>query len=877
MPHQPQLPRFAFRPLSLLVLGLWAWLGHAQAQVSANTANIIPGASAIGLINGQGAGSATGVGAAVPGMGIPGLPMTTPPVLPQRPDVGAQDAPRTLPTALRPPKPEAPSQFQRFVQESTGKLLPVFGANLFENPQAYAADSATAAPGEYLLGTGDEVRINISGAFDYAGSQTVDRNGQISLPKIGTLNLAGVQVKDLEATVRKHVATVFTNVTVNASLGKLRGVTVYVVGQARQPGTYSLTSLSTLVNAVFASGGPGANGSLRNITLKRGGKTVTTLDLYDFIAKGDKGRDALLQPGDVITIPPAGPRVALTGATDMGAIYEIKGGTTVQDLLAIGGGVPTLASAQKALVERIDPQQPSAPRQVQNLVLNAEGLAQKLRDGDVITLLPISPAFGNAVTLQGPVAQPLRHGWFAGMRVSDLIPDREALISPDFYKRRNQLVQNRIATLRAQGFTAEQIQALQRAEQLPEDVALSTELISRNPFFGQNSQGMPQPSGQSGQDGNAPAPQTAAPGAPLSAVGQGPNNQPLSEQELQSLREQRVKEARNPVDRVRGFAEQINWEYAVIQRLNKAELKTELIPFNLAKAVIDKDPAHNLQLQPDDVVTIMNSADLRLPVAKQTRLVRIEGEVASPGVYQAQPGETLPQLIQRAGGLTQQAYLYGTEFTRESVRKQQQQNLDQLIRRLESQMQSAGATLAANLTGERALQSQTLQQQQQQQMQSQINRLKTLRSKGRVALELDPSVNQLDALPGLPLEDGDALLIPSQPAFVSAAGSVNNENVMIYRPGRTVGDVLKAAGLAEDAEPSQAFVLRADGSVLSRNSTGWFSSFEGAKVMPGDTLVVPPKVDRETSYNFLVRALRDWTQIFSNLGIGAAAIKTLRN
>lgn len=862
MPHQPPLhqptPRFVFRPLSLLVLGLGAWLGSAQAQVSANTANIIPGASAIGLINGQGAGSATGMGAAVPGMGTPGLPMTTPPVLPQRPDIGAQDASRTLPMALRAPKPEAPSQFQRFVQESTGKLLPVFGANLFDNPLAYAADSATAAPGEYLLGTGDEVRINISGAIDYAGSQTVDRNGQISLPKIGTLNLAGVQVKDLEATVRKQVATVFTNVTVNASLGKLRGVTVYVVGQARQPGTYSLTSLSTLVNAVFASGGPGANGSLRNITLKRGGKTVTTLDLYDFIAKGDKGRDALLQPGDVITIPPAGPRVALTGATDMGAIYELRDGTTVQDLLAIGGGVPALASAQKALVERIDPQQPSAPRQVQNLVLNGEGLAQKLRDGDVITLLPISPAFGNAVTLQGAVAQPLRHGWFAGMRVSDLIPDREALISPDFYKRRNQLVQNRIATLRAQGFTAEQIQALQRAEQLPEDVALSTEVITRNPAYGQ------------------PVAKPAGQGADIAQAGGNLLPPPLTEQELQELREKQ-KQGRNPVDRIRGFAEQINWEYAVIQRLNKAELKTELIPFNLAKAVIDKDPAHNLQLQPDDVVTIMNSADLRLPVAKQTRLVRIEGEVASPGVYQAQPGETLPQLIQRAGGLTPQAYLYGTEFTRESVRKQQQQNLDQLIRRLESQLQSAGATLAANLTGERALQSQTLQQQQQQQMQSQINRLKTLRSKGRVALELDADVKKADALPPLPLEDGDALLIPSQPAFVAAAGSVNNENVMIYRPGRTVGDVLKAAGLAEDAEPNQAFVLRADGSVLSRNSTGWFSSFEGAKVMPGDTLVVPPKVDRETSYNFLVRALRDWTQIFSNLGIGAAAIKTLRN
>ena len=749
---------------------------------------------------------------------------------------------------MRVPQPQAPSQFQRFVQESTGKLLPIFGANLFDNPLSYASDTAAPAPGEYLLGTGDEVRITISGTFDFAGSQTVDRNGQISLPKIGTLNLAGVQVKDLETVVRKQVATVFTNVTVNASLGRLRGVTVYVVGQARQPGTYSLTSLSTLVNAVFASGGPNPNGSLRHIALKRGGKTITTLDLYDFMAKGDKSRDALLQPGDVITIPPAGPRVALTGATDHGAIYELRDGTTVQDLLAIGGGVPAMASQQKALIERIDAKQPTAPRRVQNLLLNAEGLGQVLSDGDVITLLPISPAFGNAVTLQGAVAQPLRHGWFAGMRVSDLIPDREALISPDFYKRRNQLVQNRIAALRAQGFTSEQIQALQRAEQLPEDVALSTELIARTPQ-------PPSP----GPDGKVQFP-----------LG------PVSDSDIQAARE-RLREARNPIDRVRTFGDQINWEYAVIERLNTSELRTELIPFNLAKAVIDKDPAHNLQLQPDDVVTVMSSADLRLPVAKQNRLVRLEGEVASPGVYQAQAGETISQLIARAGGLTPQAYLFGTEFTRESVRKQQQQNLDQVIRRLESQLSSAGATLAANLTGERALQSQTLQQQQQQQMQSQINRLKTLRSKGRVALELNATAKSPEALPAVPLEDGDAILIPAVPAFVSAAGSVNNENVMIYKPGKTVGEVIRAAGLSEDAEPSQAFVLRADGSVFSRSSTGLLSSFESTSVMPGDTVIVPPKVDRENSYNFVVRALRDWTQIFSNLGIGAAAIRTLRN
>jgi hypothetical protein len=340
------------------------------------------------------------------------------------------------------------------------------------------------------------------------------------------------------------------------------------------------------------------------------------------------------------------------------------------------------------------------------------------------------------------------------------------------------------------------------------------------------------------------------------------------------------------------MVDQINWDYAVIERLNKAELRTELIPFNLGKAVVQKDPAHNLLLQSGDVITIMSSTDLQLPAESKVRLVRVEGEVAAPGVYQARPGETLPQLLLRAGGVMPQAYIFGLEFTRESVRKQQQQNLDQVIRRLENQAQSASATLAANLTGERAAQAQALQQQQQQQ-QSQIARLKALKSKGRVSLELEPTASEssrslhernarnrnadLEHLPDLTLEDGDAILVPPLPMFVSAVGSVSNENVMIYKPGKSVGDVIKAAGLTEEADANEAFLLRADGSVLGRRAAGFFNSFESTKVLPGDTVIVPARFDRESGYNFLVRALRDWTQIFSNLGIGAAAIKTLKN
>jgi protein involved in polysaccharide export with SLBB domain len=394
------------------------------------------------------------------------------------------------------------------------------------------------------------------------------------------------------------------------------------------------------------------------------------------------------------------------------------------------------------------------------------------------------------------------------MRVSDLIPDRNALITPDYYKRKNKLVQTFDAKANKDGAT------------------------------GSDKDGLPE--------------------------------------ELGKLKD--TKDAGKDVaQRINVMVDQINWDYAVVERLNTKDLRVELIPFNLGKAVLQKDPAHNLVLQPGDVVTILSSTDVQLPAERKTRLVRIEGEVSAPGVYQAQPGETLPQLLSRVGGLTPQAYLYGAEFTRETVRRQQQENLDKLVTRLESQLGSAGATLTANLTGDRAAQASAIQQQQQAQMQAQISRLKTLKSKGRVSLELEPSLTAANPLPNVPLEDGDAFMVPSLPAFVAAAGSVNNENAMIFKPGKTVGDVIKAAGLTEDAEPSEAFVLRADGSIVARRGGGLFGGFEGTKVMPGDTVVIPTKVDRETSYNFIVRGLRDWTQIFSNLGIGAAAIKTLRN
>jgi protein involved in polysaccharide export with SLBB domain len=733
----------------------------------------------------------SGYGAVVPvpptGIAQPGLFKTPPPTPltpsatdstpPERPPVVKQAPPTALRAAAE------PSKFQRFVQETTGDLLTIFGSELFQGT-AFAPDTTLPAPANYRVGPGDEIRINVWGSVDYSGSHTVDRSGRIQLPKVGTIAVAGTPVRQLDALLKTSISRVFTNFEVSASLGRLRSIQIYVVGQAQQPGVHTVPGLSTLVNAVFASGGPTANGSMRRIELKRDGRTVSTLDLYDFIALGSKGADLPLQPGDVIVIPPAGPRVAITGAFDQAAIYELKSsGATLNEVLQLSGGVPTLAATRKTLLERIDPAQAPA-RQVLELALSPQGLLTPLKDGDVITLLPISPGFGNAITLQGTVAQPLRYPFVSGMRVQDLIPERAALITPDYYRRKNLLVQNTAPTNNAaQGIT----------------------------------------------------------------------------------------------DRVSNLADEINWDYAVVERLNKDRLTTELLPFNLRKAVVERDPAHNLLLQAGDVVTVMNHTDVRLSQQQRSRIVRIEGEVAAPGVYQALPGETLPQLIARVGGLTPQAYVFGTELLRESVKTLQQQNLSTLIRQLEGQLQAQTSTPSSPEAA--ALASQA-QQQQQARVKMQLDRLKTLKSNGRLALELSPEAKlPATALPGLPLEDGDRIHIPSLPGFVAAAGAVHNENVFIHKAGKTVGDILQSAGLTEDAEASATFVLRADGTVVSsRGAGGWFSgrNINSLGLMPGDTVVVPAMVDRESRYDFVTRSVKDWTQIFSNFGLGIAALKTIK-
>lgn len=678
--------------------------------------------------------------------------------------------------ARQPKKPAVPerSEFQDFVSVALGRTLPMYGYDLFNDaPDTFAPVENIPVTSDYLIGPGDEIVIRGWGQIDVDVRAVVNRNGEIDLPKVGTVNVAGIRYQELQSHIKSAIGKVFRNFKLNVTLGKLRSIQVYVVGHAKQPGVYTVSSLSTLVNTLFASGGPSLNGSLRHIQVKRNGRAISEFDMYDLLLKGDKDKDVALQSGDVIFIPPVGQLVAISGSVNNPSIYELKDDrTSLSGLLELAGGLTNIAEGDKVRVERIADRK---MRKVDEFALNAQGLNRILKDGDTVRVEPIQGRFDNAVTLRGNVASPGRYPWKNGMRVSDLIPDKEALIVRDYWAKQNQASRQRSSGTSLHG----EIVGHTRAE--------------------------------------------------------------------------------------------INWDYAVIERLKQDDLSTMLIPFNLGLAINGKDSADNQLLQEGDIVTIFSKDEIKVPLAKQSVYVRLEGELNSVGVYKALPDETLRQLITRIGGLSPNAYLYGAELDRESVRSMQQKRLLEMAERMEADISRNLAAKQHSATTKDESISAKLQAEAQLAL---VGKLRSVQATGRVVLDIPPQNSGIKDLPDIALEDGDRFLVPSKPSTSSVMGMVYNENSFVYQPKLRLSDYLaKAGGPTRDADESRIYLLRADGSVVSaQNSSSVFSSFSNEILMPGDTIVVPELLDKFS----MTRELKDWAQIFYQFALGVGGIKLLR-
>ena len=724
------------------------------------------------------------------------------------------------------------SEFEMFAEDAAGRPLQVYGRQLFDEvPTTFAPMDRVPVPADYVLGPGDQLLIRVWGKIDLDTSVTVDRNGQIFIPKVGSLTVAGLRYEQLESYLRAAVGNLYKDFELNVTMGQLRSIQIFILGSARQPGAYTVSSLSTLVNALFASGGPSATGSMRHIQLRRDNRVLVDFDIYDLLRRGDKSHDVQLLPGDVIYIPPVGPQVALIGSVNEPGIYELRGETTIAAALSDAGGLTNLAEADRVLLEKIENHR---RRGVDDFPLNASGLQRVLKDGDMLRIFPISPQFENAVMLRGNVAQQGRFPWHEGMRVSDLIPSRNFLITRSYWYQESHL-----------------------AESAPAGSSWSEENGVRR-----NLREPAVPDREYGATGN---PRDA--GVPYQEYGPDGNLAGGSE-----LNQQSRTLARTPIDMMQDLLQntaEINWDYASIQRLDQQDLSTRLISFNLGNAIGNPASSDNRLLKPGDVITIFSRSDLPLPMDKHATFVRVSGEVNAPGVYRVEPGDTLRNVVERAGGLTPHSYLYASQLTRVSTRLAEEEQLRISIAQMQRELTSRYAAASSAGSANAADQQMMLGTQQ-----TAIAQLAAVKPTGRIVLDMKPSASTVADIPNFPLEDGDSFYIPPKLSTVQVAGAVYNENAFRYQPRKHLSAYLNdAGGPTRQADAKRIFLVRADGTVISRQRHGqfWHTDFESAVLLPGDAIIVPTKLKSPNSF---MQQLPFWTQMVSQTAMTGAVMGT---
>jgi protein involved in polysaccharide export with SLBB domain len=710
-------------------------------------------------------------------------------------------------------------------------------------------------PSDFVIGPGDELRIRVWGQLSFQANVRVDRSGEVYLPQVGPIHVANVPFSALDGQLRSAIGRVYHNFDLTVDLGQIRSIQVYLAGAARRPGVYTVSSLSTLVDALFAGGGPNAQGSLRRIELRRGSAKVTEFDLYDLLVRGDKSKDVKLQSGDVIFIPPVGPLTAVNGSVKTPGIYELLPGESLAQALENAGGISAVASAARLSIERIEDR---STRHAMEVPYDQAGLKTPLADGDLVHVFSIVPKYADTVTLRGNTANPGRFAWHPGMRISELIPDRESLITRNYWWKRAQL-----------GLPSPEFELMPGLGDV------------RQPF--DNTPITLRPSAQSDESGLSPQTGTQPSGTqtggvqPSGAAGQqqqgAQQNEALNAQQrgsnssLGGAQQARLVSLGSPTAQrteVRLLAPEIVWDYATIERINPDTLKTVLIPFDLGKLILQHDATQDLELKSGDIVSIFSEADIRVPLAAQTKLVTLDGEFVHAGVYTVEPNETLRHLVARAGGITPNAYLYGSEFTRESVRTVQQARLDEYAHTLEMNIQRGNIALAAS-------QDQAASAAAQPSERELLSALRQIRATGRIVLAFKPDSNDLQSIPDVALENGDRFVIPPVPAVVNVVGAVYNQNSFLYAQGRTVGAyLLQAGGPNRNADSNHEFVIRANGDVTSRDAkkTGWGDNFAKLRMYPGDSIVVPNKIFKPSA----LRPALEWTQLFYQVALGAAVI-----
>jgi protein involved in polysaccharide export with SLBB domain len=732
------------------------------------------------------------------------------------------------------------------LQKSGTEALRPFGYNLFAgSPSTFAPVTDVPVPAEYVVGPGDRLEVQLIGNTKGRHSLVVNRDGAIMFPELGPIRVSGLRFEEARARIEARVSEQMIGTQATVSLGDMRSIRVFVLGEAQRPGSYTVSGLATITNALFASGGITPIGSLRNIQLKRDGRVVTRLDLYDLLLNGDTSDNVRLLPGDVIFIPPVGSTVTVTGEIRRPAIYELAGESSAADLLYLGGGLTPQADPRLAWLERIDQRRDRAVIDVDLTDPQARGT--RLQTGDVLTIPAALPTFANAVEVKGHVFRPGPQQYRNGLRLTDVLRSIDELKpNADIHYvliRREVEGTRRVQTLSADLARAWQAPTSEANPRLaPRDQVLVFDL-------------------ETGRD------QYIAPiidELKLQAVATEPSRIVRVAGQVRAEGEYPLDPGMRVSDLIRaggGLAERAYQREAELARYEARDGQTrraEVIKVDISRALAG-DPAADLLLSPFDLLVIKEISEW-----SQQEAVRLEGEVRFPGEYPIARGETLRSVIERAGGLTALAFPAGSVFTRESLKEREREQIELLTARLRQDL-STLALQGAQAGGPAASQaSETLSIGQ-----TLLNDLQAVDPVGRLVIDLD---KVMAAAPGsaadLILRDGDRLRIPKQMQEVTVIGEVQNATSHLYTVGLTRDDYIgRSGGATQKADEGRIYVVRANGAVQAEGSR-WFRSSGG--MQPGDTIVVPLDAER-------MRPLALWsavTTILYNIAISVAAVNS---
>jgi protein involved in polysaccharide export with SLBB domain len=724
--------------------------------------------------------------------------------------------------------------------------LKPFGYDLFARaPSSFAPVTDVPVPSDYTVGPGDVLNVQLYGTQNRNLKLVVGRDGHVNFPDLGPINVGGQTFDSVKSDIEARVQRQEIGVHASVSMGDTRSIRVFVLGEARNPGSFTISGLGTITSALYAAGGIKRVGSLRNIALKRRGALVRRLDLYDLLIRGDTTDDTKLLQGDVIFIPPVGPTVSVDGEVRRPAIYETRHESTVADVINLAGGLTPEADASKIMLTRIDEAQ---RRIVMPIDLSAGASREMIRNGDLLRVMRLRPTLDSGIVVQGHVYDPGAFAYRPGIRLSDVIHSVDELRpDPDLHYLliRRELPPDRQVSVLSADLAAALSAPGSAADVLlmPRDRITVFDLASRRDHVIQPLMD------ELHQQGTAGKPTEIV---HIDGQVRVPGSYPLET----GMRVSDLMRAGG------GAADAAYGREAELTRYSVGDdgaRRTELIKVNLAGAMRG-DPAANVQLQAFDTLTVKE-----VPLWGQEESIVLKGEFRFPGTYAIRRGETLKSVIQRAGGLTTYAFPEGSVFTREGLRKREQEQMDLLAERIQRDLTILALQTAATVPtggGAAAISiGQTL-----------LTQLRTTRAVGRLVIDLphimqSPTGSAADVV----LRGGDQLIVPRFQQQVTVLGEVQNSTSLLYDPHLSRDAYIsQSGGTTRRADRDRIYVVRANGSVVAQEGSRWFEH-GGTTIKPGDTIVVPLNAEHMPPLPFWQAV----TQILYNVAIAVAAVHAL--